>query len=515
MKFTDKYELGETLTTGAVETYIANDKIRGERVLVHIVESAPQKAGQSTMEWVLELFRRVAPEPAGPVLETGKYGETKYVYIVTKPADEAAQNSWVRRYEVQGQETQETRTHPKIVEAIAPPLAPLPPKEPERAPVSVTQLLRDFDSQIKPPAKPKQPAPPQRPVPNLNLSGGQSGLHSAPPWEPLRPQPPVPAKQEEPRAVHLPESFARDAKNAGLPSATSPAASSAAVKDASKPGEFTSFFQGPFRGDGSSDMPSLSSQPIEPPRKTVGEFTAVFGSVGPKQEPLAPALEESGNIPAPSTFTGIFKDMEAAPRNARPSAASGAVTPVPLDPLATAKAKEPSPTPVYAAPPVMPPPKPAVLPPLPTPNSERPAVPKPNSLQGDGATGAFSRPGTVEPPPVMPAVPAGPSPYTQIISRDKLMAESTEATGEEGASPAAAGKIGTPAFPKPPAPPPAPQVKIPTPPKLAAPAVPKAPKLAKGDAPTAPPVPLIPLVITLTVLFSLAVLVVLYFVLKH
>jgi len=108
MKFGDKYELLESLTTGAVETFAANDKVRGERVLVHILDCAPQKPNQSTMEWVLESFRRVAPEPAGPVLETGKYSGTQYAYLVTKPADEAALKGWVRRYEIQGQDTQET-----------------------------------------------------------------------------------------------------------------------------------------------------------------------------------------------------------------------------------------------------------------------------------------------------------------------------------------------------------------------------------------------------------------------
>ena len=72
MKFGDKYELLESLTTGGVETFVANDKIRGERVLVHILHCDPQKPNQPTVQWVLESFRRVAPEPAALVLETGR-----------------------------------------------------------------------------------------------------------------------------------------------------------------------------------------------------------------------------------------------------------------------------------------------------------------------------------------------------------------------------------------------------------------------------------------------------------
>jgi hypothetical protein len=113
----------------------------------------------------------------------------------------------------------------------------------------------------------------------------------------------------------------------------------------------------------------------------------------------------------------------------------------------------------------------------------------------------------------MPAAPAGPSPYTQIISREKLMAEPAGAGEEEGASPGA-GKFAAPAMPKAPAltPPKVPQVKMPPAPKVAAP---KAPKIPKMDAPAPPPVSIMPVVLTLTGLFFVAVLLVLYFVLKH
>jgi hypothetical protein len=49
-------------------------------------------------------------------------------------------------------------------------------------------------------------------------------------------------------------------------------------------------------------------------------------------------------------------------------------------------------------------------------------------------------------------------------------------------------------------------------PKVKAPQAPKAPKF---DAPAPPPVSLWPLIITLTVLFFLAVILVLFFVLRH
>ena len=50
MKFGEKYELLESLTTGGVETFVANDKVRGERVLVHILEGEAQKPKERSVD---------------------------------------------------------------------------------------------------------------------------------------------------------------------------------------------------------------------------------------------------------------------------------------------------------------------------------------------------------------------------------------------------------------------------------------------------------------------------------
>ena len=166
MKFSEKYELLETLTTGELETFMANDKVRGERVLVHIVECPPQKPDQTTAEWVLESFRKQAPEPAGSVLETGKYSSPKYGYVVIKPTDETAIKNWVRRYEIQAVETKETKAHtlnPEINAAPGPSIAPPVSKGPAQAPGSMTQLFRDFDSLAKSRGS-GQTAPPDSPA---------------------------------------------------------------------------------------------------------------------------------------------------------------------------------------------------------------------------------------------------------------------------------------------------------------------------------------------------------------
>jgi hypothetical protein len=518
MKFGEKYELLESLTTGAVETFAANDKIRGERVLVHILDCPGQKPNQSTLEWVLESFRRVAPEPVGTVLESGKYSGTQYAYLVTKPPDEAAVKGWVRRYEIQRLDTRETTTIPTKpadtpVEASIPPASQVKGPEPGPMAGSMTQLFRDFDSQ----AKERQPIPapkeaePARPLPSPSLSEA-SGLHVAPPWDPVNVRVPNPVRKEEASFNAAPNSAPTDFAVKSVPPDPVPPA----VNDRSKAGEFTSFFQGPFRGDAPSELPMVSSQPIEPPRKKVGEFTAIFGQV---TAPDQPPMEPSGNAPSGPSFTGMFKDLEstAKPFNTtNPLPGSLLSTPVQPTPVASPKESYASPqAPIFLSPPpVLPAPPPVVAPiPMPpSPSVEKPVV-RPSASPAGAATGAFTRP-TSEPAPIQPVAPSGPSPYTQIISRASL---APEAGVEEAASAkaAAAAKVSPASMPKVPAmaPPAAPKMPPPPPkPKIAAPAAPKVPKV---EAPAAPPVSYWPLVITLTVLFFLAVLLVLYFALKH
>jgi hypothetical protein len=510
MKFSEKYELLESLTTGAIETFAANDKVRGERVLVHIVECVPQKPDQTTAEWVLESFRKFAPEPAGPVLETGKYSGAKYGYVVIKPADENVVKAWVRRYELQAEDTKETKVHPLKTEFSAPAAAPrmeppIPPKEPPQAPGQMTQLFRDFDSlaksKVPEPAVPPS-ASPAGPAPSTDLPGA-SGLHSAVPWDPFSEKAASPPNRP-PLAT---------------PAAPKPVASEMpppVAREGAKPGEFTSFFQGPFRGDSASDMPAYSSQPIEPPKKNVGEFTAVFGGAAPSP-PATPSA--SG-----SSFTSMFRDMDAPkPTFNTPSPMQGGVIPPPAQPPASVKPMNvtPVPDPVFAAP--LPSavviPNPPAIPPSPSLPAEKPLPSRSSSLPGDGATGAFMRP-TAELTPVPVEAPSGPSPYTQIISRQKFTSTEEAGAGQSPAAGGGAGKFGASSMPKVPAAAPPPMPKTPPPPKVAPPPTPKmkappAPKAPKIDAPAAPPVSIWPLIITLAVLFFLAVILVLFFVLRH
>lgn len=497
MKFGEKYELLESLTTGAIETFVANDRIRGERVLVHIVDCPPAQPDQTTSEWALEWFRRLAPEPPGPILETGKYTGTQYAYVVTRAADESAVKAWVRRYELHAAETKETRTPALEKEITTPPaILEAEPKETPPPAGTMTQLFRDFDSMAQSKAS-AMAEPPKSPVATnsaeLNMPS-DSALHPAAPWEPAQvkaPQAPIepfrPAPNvTKPAIPDLPPSFPQE--NA-------------------KPGEFTSFFQGPFRGDAPSEVPTFTSQPIEPARKKVGEFTALFGG----QAGSSPASPEAPTNKPGGSFTGLFRDMEPA-KGFNVTASPSTSVMGPPEPLASPPNLPVIPEPPVHAAPVTPMiPATPVVAPLPSPvqvPAEVPFAPRGSASPGDGATGAFSRPVSEAAPPAVEA-PVGPSPYTQIISRGKLQGLEDAGHPKTAAS-GPAGKSDAPSLPKIPVatPPAMPAIKAPPAPKVAAP---KAPKVE------APPTPVSywPLIITLAVLFLLALILVLYFVLRH
>lgn len=534
MKFGDKYELLESLTTGVVETFVANDKIRGERVLVHILDCEPQKANQPTVQWVLESFRRVAPEPAGLVLETGRYSGTLYAYLVTKLPEDAALRSWVQRYKALPRDTQEfpppvVKTNPisvtppaEVRREVAPPVAPgvtpgvapdVTPKDPARPPGPVTALFREFDLQAK--SGPHSPPPkgmeqPSRPLPNVNASADPSGPRIAPPWDPGPPAVSIP--RPEPNVSKPADPFRSDFNARTFP--TEPIRPPAQNHDGPKAGEFTSFFQGPFRGDRPLETPAISNIPQpEPPRKKVGDFTAVFGSPTPQPEEPPPAPGIAGNEPAGTGFTDFFNPgllSRTSSTTAPPPSTGLPRATVDATPVVPPPAKAPfiPPPPVSYVPPPAPPIFPAPVPldpPQPKPPAAVPSALPSSSLPSDGATRAFARP-NMEPAPGPPPPPSGPSAYTRVISV-RPTDPAADAAGAEQPAPAAGPPM--PPMPKfaPPAPPPKPKIK--------APDKPAPPKLPKGELPEPPAISYWPLIITLTVIFIIAVLVVLYFVLKH
>jgi len=546
MKFEEKYELLESLTSGKVETFVANDKLRGERVVVHILHCDPQKPNQPTVQWVLDSFRQVAPEPAGLVLETGRYGGTLYAYLVTRMPDKAVLRSWVQQYNVQTKDTQEilipeappaaeTATATAEITAPEPKRAEPKPAEPARVPVQFTQVFREFESQSAPsaPSTPaKEPELPPRPLPNLpmpNLGADEdpSGLRAAPAWDASTQAIPIPAKPE-PKLEPMFRSPAAPSRT-DVPVQSFPAAPAKPVVDGPKPGEFTSFFRGPFHVEGPSETPAeslpVSPQEMEPPRKSVGSFTEMFGPITTPEQ-SQPSSKVAGSEPpnspprsrSSSGFTDLFAGAEMlSPKpTSAPPPSSGlprAISDPPATPPALPKDAYSAPlpaAPVAPAAPVFT----SLPPPIPVP--PRPPAAVPAASATDGATGAFSTPSPGAPVPSEPLLPSGPSPYTQVISMRPPNASGSPA-GSQKQAPAKAPAAS--AFPLPSMPPlpsmaPPPMPAAPAIPRFAAPP-PPAIKPPKVEPPLKPPVSYWPLVLVLTVLLFIAVLLVLYFVLKH
>ena len=496
MKFGEKYELLESLTTGGVETFVANDRVRGERVLVHILECEAQKPNQPTVQWVLDQFRQIAQEPAGLVLETGRYSGTLYAYLVTKMPDEAALTKWVQLYRAQGRDTQDSPTPVARPTAESEfPTADITPKQPPRVPGSVTQLFQELDPHATSNVPPAEPQKPSQPAPNV-----KSAVPTSPDWDAISPRM-SPAKPA-PNIKGSPDSFS----SAFAPRNFSSETNSPPVAEKPKPGEFTNFFQSPFRVEGPPNIPAVSPMPVESPRKSVGEFTAMFNSPRPEEPSLATGA--AGNEPPGAGFTGWLNNPNIASRTSGTSAMPPSAEPRPIVEDSSAfptPSKDlfiPSQPAAYVSPtpPIVPLPTPPVfsIPPLPTPAIDMRPVMPPTVSPSEGATNAFNHP--VREPAAIPAAPSGgPSAYTQVISVKRPLA-SGGALKETAPS-------ATPSFPAiaPPAMPAAPAM-----PKVAAPSA-KLPKAGLSQ----PSVSYWPLILTLTVLFFIAALLVLYFALKH
>lgn len=518
MDFTEKYELLDSLTTGDVESFVARNRARGDRVLVHILQCEPQKPNQPTVQWVLDGLRKLAPEPVGIVLETGRYSGTAYAYVVTTLPDDAALGDWVERYNAQNRDTQEVESpdpetsDTKQISVIAAP----PPAEaqPAQVPVHFTQIFRELDPQEKnqPSSGPDVaevrgvPTPiasPANAAPHLSGERFPSAVHAAPNWDEVMKSAVQPKNEPPVRAPGAaPDFSAKD-----FPSSTP----TPAANDSAKAGEFTSFWQGPFRGDAAPEIPVAPRSPLDSQKKP-GEFTLMFrsGTAAPEGSVFTSTVPEENSVRSGLTGWATHAEIMATQTPADASSPPVAVPPAVENqrPAVVAPAKEspapprsatPAATPSAPTPSVFPLPTPPKLPPLPV------ITPAPSTP--DAATSAF-RPPVVEPVATSDPIPAGPSPYTQIISVKRPAAPPAEEA--VAALPSFAATL-KPAMPKPPAP------KPPAAPKIA-PAI-KAPKAPKLDAPkleaAKPTVSFWPLVLTLTALFFVAVLLVLYFVLKH
>jgi hypothetical protein len=567
MKFADKYELSDAVTSGRLETFLGRDVGSGERVLVHIFDAPVKQPGQPTVMWVLESFRALAPEAPGLVIAAGRYDGTSYAYLVTRVPDEAALRQWKQTYESSTAETRELPVMPTVAPPTPPAsasprpnaevVAPAPLSKPPTPPTGFFGLRPPVEASAQPAdhvvkrrtEKTQETSGTENELEEINFGPRQDSKGQEPgeftkqffvgSSEP-RPAPasPVARTPVEPSPVPV-EPGSRGLRNdkigaadrpsgpgqstsphGGLPEfggftslfSPGPKSESAEIKkapsrsdaprtaDDAKSGDFTKFFQGPFDGERPSELPNISPNLTSTPRgKVPGEFTQMFGAV--KDNPFVTSspsgpVDEPPMRTEPGSFTRSFADPVSPSGETKGNGNQNSAASV-----------EPNWTQPLSPPVVVPanPPEPAV----PRVNTDKPRESRP-FVQG-GATQLFSVPGGHSVPAAAPP-PSGPSEYTRIISGGVLGLNSSieKPAAEEG--PAAGG---LPTFKMPAA-------ATPPPPKIAAPPAPKLPKMP--PAPKIPPVGVLvpkpkssylPMIIILNVSLIIAVLLIVYFAIKH
>jgi hypothetical protein len=98
MKFTEKYEILELLTSGRVSTFLARERATQAQAVVHTFECPANFAVESRVSSILKHFASIAPSPAEPVIEVGFDEGSSSAYVVTKVPSASALQSWVHSY---------------------------------------------------------------------------------------------------------------------------------------------------------------------------------------------------------------------------------------------------------------------------------------------------------------------------------------------------------------------------------------------------------------------------------
>ena len=548
MKFLDKYELLESLTTGSVETFRGRELSTGRVVLIHVFPGRGSLGGENSTQWAIDCLVRLAPPPVGAVLEGGEHEGFFEAYLVVEyPADPSQVQVWVHAYQVHSQST-----HDAIVDEGKGASKKMPPGVPKHVPATVAEATGEFTKIFLRKNGLQSNEQADRAPNNLHAASSSDNCKSQP--GPFTMQFPPGFDDKEcydpqshgPRKIYTEPASSTvefsnkdlDVLQGGQISQSSPelqdasekivldhqlSAAKAAHLPAELPktgtGEFTRFFRGPFEGDSVNDTPASNlSTPVsfEPPQKRESEFTKVFGTI-PKssKEPIdttktpfdalfntppkridPPTFRDSVNARLDSSGSDFrLKSDEARlgeirwdnPEARKPDVESGSLRMGPLLPGSESSMESSTVTPTNAG--------------------------KWNSnSHTSGATNVFRPSGSEPPSPVLPAT-SGPSEYTRVISggMSNPVAPPEPATSQPMSPPASLPgfSLSSPVVPKP-------QIYgAQLPPVQFSHPVPPRDKLAGLPGKSRTIVSYWPIIVAMNVLFVLAVALVLYFALKR
>ena len=352
MKFAERYEIQEMVTSGRVSTFLARDRNSQEPVVVYTFEVAGSSAAELSTASIISRFSSLAPSPPGVIVKAGFDQASSSAFLTTKMPEQAALQQWVAAYHSFGKTApvtpppmqQPVSASPsdataelsaadlraylaqsnaqKPAQRTPPPAAPVKPESSggitdifgldtpatgaqSQSSGEFTRLFRELNA-FEPVRNTKAPAAPKpTTVTDATLGQRLGGSPLGQPEPTPTPPPAVPAGPESPGA------FTREFL--GLPGTPAePAPSSTAVDKpvAKEPGSFTREFlaaSSPTPGTATGKVPP--SPPVPP--ATAGKpsiFGSEFGSLPSK--PTAPPSFEAQPPQKESTgeFTRFFQD---------------------------------------------------------------------------------------------------------------------------------------------------------------------------------------------------------------
>lgn len=338
MKFAEKYEIAEMVTSGRVTTFLARDRATQEALVVYTFECAGTGARELSTASIIARFCALAPNPPGMIVKAGFDEPSSSAFIATRMPEQAALQGWVKAYQAFGkpaaaappesplvQDPFASPEHDSSADATmelsamevksamsrsAPPQAPEPDAsgstdafsvgggaKPGQSGGEFTRLFREVNA-----FQPLQSSKPPAPAKTANATDAMFGQKlGGAPLGGEKSAPPAPAAPAEPS----PGSFTREflglsAEPAAKPSA--PAAPAPPVAAKSEPGSFTREFMAFSQPAPRNEKPAEFSAPSKsaPPATS---FDNIFG------KPAAtPSPEEEEAKAGPGEFTRFFQD---------------------------------------------------------------------------------------------------------------------------------------------------------------------------------------------------------------
>jgi hypothetical protein len=366
MKFAEKYEILEMVTSGRVSTFLARDRATQEPVVVYTFECPSSGTGGLSTSSIIARLCSLAPNPPGVIVKAGFDEASSAAFITTKMPETAALQQWVRAYHSPSQPATQPRSpaaeetaelsatqvravmgqsgspqNPPPVEDVgegADAFSLGPATTPPQSGGEFTRLFREANA-----FAPLESSPPQ---------GATQGKGTAPPAKSpastndaidalFGPAPVIPARSSEPPVVPRPttpespspgsftQEFMAWSSEVSSPTASkSPVASPAPqpkqpepfrTPAESSPGSFTQEFMG-WSGD---KRPKSAVASPAPQSKEPGSFTQEFLGLSQQARESTDAPVGQREPAAPST---MFDSAFGTP-SAKPGAASFAPQP--------------------------------------------------------------------------------------------------------------------------------------------------------------------------------------------